>query len=168
MPGIKDTLIGDSVGSDSIGLGRINQEGNPLDFEKFAKDFNMSEGAQYTLDVASKAQDATAGARGGLLSGANQRAQTEIAEGIANKDLLSQYQAMLAGEKQDFGEREASFGNLFGQESLGEKAAGAQAISLAETARAMGGLYGQQANANASKGSGIGGIMGGVGSLLAK
>jgi hypothetical protein len=168
MPAVKDALLGDSVGSNNIGQGRINATDNPVDFENFAKSFTMSPGAQYDLQVGQTAQDNSAAAKGGLLSGANARAQTGIAEGIANKDLLSQYQAMLSGQSQDFSQREASFGNLFGQEGLGEKAAGSQANTLAIGAHSIGGLYGQQATAQQNKGSGIGSALGGVGSLLAK
>jgi hypothetical protein len=168
MPAVKDTLLGDSTGSNNIGEGRINAADNPVDFENFAKNFTMSPGAQYDLQTGETAQENSAAARGGLLSGSNMRAQTGIAEGIANKDLLSQYQAMLSGQSQDFSQREASFGNLFGQEALGEKAAASQGNVLAMGAHSIGGMYGQQATAQQGKGSGIGSVLGGVGSFLAK
>ncbi len=163
---IADTLTGSGTGSQNIGMGRINASGNPVDFEDFAKNYNTSEGGQYLMDTARAAQDNSAAARGGLLSGANLRAQTGIAEGIANQDLLSHYQAMESGQQQDFNQRQQSYTNLYGQEALGENAALGQAGVYAQGARGVGSLYGglasQTAAAGNNFGSGLGSLFGSI------
>ena len=83
------TCLGDTTGSANIGNQRINAETNPVDFETFASNYNTSEGAQYLMDTAAAAQNNSAAAKGGLLSGANLRAQNTQQMGIANQDLLS-------------------------------------------------------------------------------
>jgi len=163
IPGISDTLTGSGAGSNAIGMGRINAAGNPTDFQDFAKNYNTSEGAQYLMNTARAAQDNSATARGGLLSGANLRAQTGIAEGIANQDLLGQFQATESGQQQDFNQRQASYQNLYGQEALGEQAGLGQAGTFAQGARAIGSLYGGLANQTATAGNNFGS---GLGSLF--
>lgn len=136
---------------------------NPLDFENFAKNYNMSDGAKYLLDTASTSQDNSAASKGGFYSGANERAQTGIAEGIANQDLLQQYQAMLSGDQQNTTQEQGAFGNLFNQETLGEKAGSSQAILAGSGASTLGGLYGSSIAGNAaaskSKGGGFGDLL---------
>lgn len=160
---INSTLTGSGAGSDSIGMGRINASGNPTDFEDFAKNYDTSEGAQYLMDTAARAQDNSAAAKGGLLSGANIRAQTGISEGIANQDLLSHFQAMESGQQQDFNQRQQSFSNLYGQEALGENAGLGGAGTYAQGARAVGSLYGGLASQTAAAGNSFGS---GLGSLF--
>ncbi len=161
-----NNLLNGTVGSQNIGTGRINDPNNPTDFEDFAKNYNTSEGAQYLMDTARAAQDDTAAARGGLLSGSNLRAQTGIAEGIANQDLLSHFQAMESGQQQDFNQRQASEQNLVGQENIGLQAATGQAGTFAAGARGIGSLYqglSSQANsAGSSFGSGLGSLINGI------
>lgn len=159
---IGNELLGTGTGSQNIGQGRIDSTGNPVDFENFAKNYNTSEGAQYLMKTAAAAQDDTAAARGGLLSGANLRAQTGIAEGIANQDLMQQYQAMAAGQQQDFQQRETSYQNLYGQEAQGLQAGIAEAGTMAQGARAVGSLYGTQAAQANSTGSSLGSALGNV------
>jgi hypothetical protein len=165
-----DLLNTGTTASQNIGNARINQTGDPLDFENFAKNYNTSEGAQYLMRTAAAAQDNTAAARGGLLSGANQRAQTGIAEGIAQQDLMNQYNAMLKGQQQDFQQRETSYQNMYGQEAMGLQAGIAEAGTYAQGARAIGSLYqglsSQTAQAGSSFGSALGGIFTGIASLL--
>lgn len=160
---IAQDLVGkDSVGSSYIGQGRVNAAGNPVDFENFAKNYNTSEGAQYLMRTASSAQDSSAAARGGLLSGANLRAQTGIAEGIANQDMMQQYDAMLKGQQQDFQQRETSYQNLYGQEAMGLQAGIAEAGTFAQGARAVGSLYGTQAQQSNQTGNSLGSALGNV------
>ncbi len=164
---IDETLTGSGVGGQNIGLGRINSTTNPTDFETFAQGYNTSPGGQYLMDTARAAQDNSAAARGGLLSGANLRAQTGIAEGIANQDLLSHFQAMESGQQQDFNQRQQSFQNLYGQEALGENAALGQAGTYAQGARAVGSLYGGLASQTAAAGNNVGSGLGSLfGSIL--
>jgi hypothetical protein len=167
---IGSELLGSAPGSSQIGQGRIDQAGNPLDFEDFAKNYNTSEGAQYLMNTAAQAQDSTAAAKGGLLSGANLRAQTGITEGIANQDLNAQYEAMLKGQQQDFQQRETSYQNLYGQEAMGLQAGIAEAGTYAQGARAIGSLYSSQAQAAGQTGTGfgqaLGSLFGAIGSKI--
>lgn len=165
-----DLLNTGSTGSANIGDARINADANPVDFGTFASNFNESEGAKYLQQTAAEAQNSTAASKGGLLSGANTRAQTGIAEGIANQDLMSQYEATLKGQQQDFQQRETSYQNMYGQEAMGLQAGIAEAGTYAQGARAIGSLYGT-ASSNAqtsgnSFGNALGGIFSSIGSLL--
>jgi hypothetical protein len=152
---------GGSAASAVLGQDRINAP-NPVDFEDFAKNYNTSEGAQYLMKTAAAAQDNSAAARGGLLSGANLRAQTGITEGIANQDLLEQYKAEAAGQQQNFQQQETSYQNMYGQEALGLQAGIAAAGTAAQGARAIGSLYGTQASNLASSANSFGSALGGV------
>jgi hypothetical protein len=165
-----NTLLNPGTGSSNIGMGRISSDVNPVDFETFAKNYNASEGAQYLMRTAAEAQNSSAAAKGGLLSGANLRAQTGIAEGIANQDLLDQYKAFTTGQQQDFQQRETSYQNLYGQEAMGLQAGTAQAGVFAQGARALGSLSSTQAQAAAQQSSGFGSALGtifkGIGMLV--
>jgi hypothetical protein len=201
-------LLGDTQGSANIGQGRVNAGGSgvpgvtlpnyginattsadPVNFQDFASNYNASEGAQYLQKTAAAAQDNTAAAKGGLLSGANLRAQTGIAEGIANQDLLQQYGATAAGQQQgwaqnqasqqqgftqqlqatnqqladqqqNFQQEETSYQNLYGQEAMGLQAGTAEAGTYAQGARAIGSLYGTQATNAQSSSSSFGTALG--------
>jgi Ca2+/Na+ antiporter len=163
-------LLDSSTGSSNIGQGRINAPTNPVDFENFASNFNESEGAKYLQQTATEAQNSTAAAKGGLLSGANLRSLTGITEGIANQDLLEQYKAFTSGQQQDFQQRETSYQNLYGQEAMGLQAATAEAGTFAQGARAMGSLAGTQATIAQQQsnafGSSLGNIFKGIASLV--
>lgn len=161
-------LLGDTTAGANIGNQRINMTANPVDFEDFAKNYNTSEGAQYLMRTASEAQDSTAASKGGLLSGANIRSQTGIAEGIANQDLNEQYKSMLAGQQQDFQQRETSYQNMYGQEAMGLQAGIAEAGTYAQGARAIGSLYGTQASTTATQANSFGSALGTVFTGLGK
>jgi len=156
-----DILLRQPGWSNYVGMDRVSDPTNRVDFENFASNFNMSPGAQYLLKTAATQQDNSAAARGGFYSGANERAQTGIAEGIANQDLVQQYQQMLAGQQQDFSQRQTSFQNIFQQESLGERAGATQSSMAGIGATALGPMFAQNAQAQASKGTGIGNLIGG-------
>lgn len=153
---VAQDLIGGSTGSANIGQGRINQAGNPLSFEDFSQNFNTSEGAKYLMETAAASQDSSAASKGGLLSGANLRAQATQQMGIANQDLMDQYKASLAGQQQDFAQRETSYQNLYGQEAMGLQAGIAEAGTYAQGARALGSLYQGLSSSTASSGSSFG------------
>jgi hypothetical protein len=163
-------LLGTGTGSANIGQQRIEAGANPVDFENFAKTFNASEGAQYLQRTAAAAQNNTAAAKGGLLSGANIEAQTKLSEQIANTDLLDQYKAFAAGQQQDFAQREQSYQNMYGQEAMGLQAGIAEAGTFAQGARAIGSLYGTQAQqtgaAASSFGTALGNIFTGISGLF--
>lgn len=161
-------LLGNTAGSENIGQGRINAGANPVDFEEFASNYNTSEGAKYLMDTAAAAQDNSAAAKGGLLSGANLRAQTGIAEGIANQDLIEHYKAEAAGQQQDFAQRETSYQNLYGQEAMGLQAGVAEAGTYAQGARAIGQLYQGLSSSTATSGNSFGNALGNIFSSIIK
>lgn len=165
---IGSDLLGTGAGSQNIGNARVNAATNPVDFEDFAKNYNTSEGAQYLMKTAAAAQDNTAAARGGLLSGANLRSQTGIAEGIANQDLNQQYQATLQGQQQNFQQEETSYQNMYGQEAMGLQAGIAEAGTYAQGARAIGSLYQGLSSQTAAAGQSFGSALGSVFSAIGK
>ena len=83
---------------------------------------------------------------------------------------MSQYEATLKGQQQDFQQRETSYQNMYGQEAMGLQAGIAEAGTYAQGARAIGSLYGTQAtNAQSgasSFGSALGSVFGGLGKLF--
>jgi hypothetical protein len=180
---VAQNLLGDSTASSNIGNTRINSPNaynpntfsnpDPVNFENFASTYNQSEGAKYLMNSAQQAQDSSASAKGGMLTGANLRAQTGIAEGISNQDLMDHYKAMAAGQKQgfdeyqqgqqqDFAQRETSYQNLYGQEAMGLQAATAEAGTLAQGARALGSLASTQATAAQAQSAGFGSALGSI------
>jgi hypothetical protein len=90
--------------------------------------------------------------------------------GIANQDLMDQYKASLAGQQQDFAQRETSYQNLYGQEAMGLQAGIAEAGTYAQGARAIGSLYqGLTSSATSSGnsfGNALGTVFGAVGKLF--
>jgi hypothetical protein len=159
---VAQNLVGGGAGAQNIGNARINDPTNPVDFENFAQNYNTSQGAQYLMRTAAAAQNDTAAARGGLLSGANLRAQTTMTEDIANQDMLGQYKSMLSGQQQDFQQRETSYQNMYGQEAMGLQAGIAEAGTYAQGARAIGSLYATQAQQTGAAASSFGSALGGV------
>jgi hypothetical protein len=203
-------LIG--AGSGEIGMGRIDApyqapnlshnfmgttSADPVNFQDFAKNYNTSEGAKYLMETASATQDNSAAAKGGLLSGANLRAQTTQQLGIANQDLMQQYQGYAAGQQQgwqqnmqsqnqgfqqqlstvqaeqaaqqqDFQQRETSYQNMYGQEAMGLQAGIAEAGTYAQGARAIGQLYQGLSNSTGQSGSSFGSALSSVFGAIGK
>jgi hypothetical protein len=203
-------LVGD--GSGEIGMGRIDApyqapnlshdfmgatSADPVNFQDFAKNYNASEGAKYLMETAGATQDSSASARGQLLSGANLRAQTTQQLGIANQDLIQQYQSTAAGQQQgwqqnmqsqqqgfqqqlsteqaeqaaqqqDFQQRETSYQNIYGQEAMGLQAGIAEAGTYAQGARAVGQLYQGLSNQTATAGNNFGSALGSVFGAIGK
>jgi len=165
---VAEDLLGTGTASQNIGNQRISSDVNPVDFEAFAQNYNTSEGAKYLMSTAAAAQNDTAAAKGTMLSGANLRAQTTMAEGIANQDLLDHYKAFTTGQQQDFSQRETSYQNLYGQEAMGLQAGTAAAGTFAQGARALGSLASTEATAAAGQSNSFGSALGNIFTGIAK
>lgn len=137
-------------------------------FQDFMKDFKLSEGGKYTLGQTLEAADTSAAARGGLLSGANLRARETAANGIVSQDIAQQYGLSLQGNAQQFGQLSSAFGSLLSGVNLGSGAAGTAVGALNSQMQTQAQLAAAQAKADQSKGSGIGSMFSGIGSMAAK
>jgi hypothetical protein len=134
--------------------------------EDFAKGFTGTDGAKYQMGVADAAQNNSAAAKGGLLSGANLRSLDTINQGIASTDLNQAYDQYLKGNSQQFGQLQSVLGDMFQGIGVGTTATG----QIAGVDNAQIGATSQIAQAQAkndqSKGSGIGSLFSGLGSIL--
>jgi hypothetical protein len=161
---------GSGAGSNpTIGLSRLQGNGNDVtQLGNFASNFNMSPGGQYLLSTADAAQNNSAAARGGLLSGANNRALSTINTGIANTDMLSQYQAYLQGNQQQFNQLQGSLSDQFQGIGVGQTGVGQYGSVLSSEMMAQAQMAAAQAQAGAAKGQGAGQAIGGLGAMAAK
>ena len=149
-------------------LGRLEGEaGNDpnTNFNTFMSNYSASPGAKYLMSTATEAQNESAAAKGGLLSGSNERALSTINQGIAGTQANQAFQNYLAGNNQQFGQIESVLGNMFQGMGLGETATG-QLGSLEGTQIGADAQIAQaQAKADQSKGSGFGSLFSGLGSM---
>lgn len=136
-----------------------------LNYNTFMKDYTTSPGAQYLMDQADTAQNSSAAARGGLLSGANLRALSGINQGIANTYANQAFTNYLSGNSQQFGQLESSLGNMFNAIGIGTTATGQQAGVNSSQMYSQAHLAEAQAKNDQSKGSGFGSLFSGLGSL---
>ena len=141
---------------------------NVPQFGDFMKDFSLSPGAQYTLGQATDAQNNSAAAKGGLLSGTNERALTGIANGIVNNDIAQQYGLTLQGNQQQFGQLQSVLGDMFQGIGVGQTATGQQAGVLNSQIGAQSQIAQAQAKNDQGKGSGFGSLFSGIGSAATK
>lgn len=152
----------------AAGIGRVaGAAGAVKGYDDFAKDYMASPGVKYQMGQALEAQNESAASKGQLLSGANQRALTGISEGIAGTGLNNAYNEYLQGNSQQFGQLETSLGNMFSAIGVGTTATGQQAGVDTAQMGATSSIAQAQAKNDQSKGSGLGSIFGGLGSLAA-
>jgi hypothetical protein len=134
-------------------------------YNQFMSSYTNTPAAQYQLQQADEAQNNSAAARGGLLSGSNERALGTINNGIVAQNANNAYNEYLSGNQQQFGQLESALGNMFqaigvGQTSLGQDVSTTNAENADVTALAQ-----AQAKQGNAKGSGLGSIFSGLGSL---
>ncbi len=147
-------------------IDKINSEaGTSMGYDDFMKSYSASPGAEYVKGQALEAQNESAAAKGQLLSGTNLRALTGIGEGISNTFANQAYDQYLKGENQQFGQLETALGNMFGAIGVGTTATGQQAGVANSQMTQQSSLAQAQAKNDASKGSGIGSMFGGLGPL---
>lgn len=136
-----------------------------LNYNTFMSNYQGSPGQTYATGVANEAQENSAASKGKLLSGGNERGLATIDTGIANTYANQAYTNYLAGNNQQFGQLESALGNMFGAIGVGTQATG----QIAGVDNAQIGATSQIAQAQAkndqSKGSGLGTMFSGLGSL---
>jgi len=136
-----------------------------LNYNTFMKNYETSPGAAYTIDVANKVQNSSAASKGQLLSGANERALATTDTGIANTFANQAYTNYLAGNQQQFGQLESALGNMFNAIGVGTTATGQQAGVDVAQMNSQAQIAKAQAENSRAKGSGIGSMFSGLGSL---
>ena len=132
--------------------------GNVQSYDDFMKNYQASPGAQYDIQQGQEAQDNSAAAHGQLLSGTNQRAQSDITQGIANKYANQAYGSYLQGNQQSFGQLTSALGSLFQGIGVGTTATGQQAGVDTAQMNATSNLAQAQAKQDNAKGSGFGSL----------
>lgn len=151
---------------------------NTQDYNQFMSTYTNTPAAQYQLQQANAVQNNSAAASGGLLSGSNLRALGTIDNGIVAGNANTAYNEYLSGNNQQFGQLESALGNMFSAIGVGQTATGQQAgvdssqigatASLTNANVGATSALGQaEAKNDQSKGSGLGSMFSGLGSLKA-
>ncbi len=135
---------------------------NTQGYNQFMSGYTNTPAAQYQLQQATQAQDNSAASRGGLLSGANQRALGTIDTGIVSQNANTAYNEYLQGNQQQFGQLESALGNMFSAIGVGQTATGQQGQLSAEQMNAQSQIGQAQAKQSDAKGSGLGSMFGGL------
>ena len=149
-------------------IGNISQQAGAdpnLNYNTFMKNYQGSPGQAYETNVANTVQNSSAAARGGLLSGANERALATTDTGIANTFANQAYTNYLAGNSQQFGQLESALGNMFNAIGVGTTATGQQAGVDVAQMNQQSALAQAQAKNSQAKGGGIGSMFNGLGSF---
>lgn len=136
-------------------------------YEDFMKNYSASPGAQYAVQQGQEAQNNSAASTGQLLSGTNERALSGITQNISNQYANQAYSSYLQGNNQQFGQLESALGNMFSAIGVGTTATGQQAGVDQSQIGATSQIAQAQAKNDQSKGSGLGSMFGGLGSLAA-
>lgn len=134
-----------------------------LNYNNFMQNYQTSPGAAYTIGQANQVQNNSAAAKGGLLSGSNERALGTIDAGIANTYANTAYGNYLQGSNQQFGQLESSLGNMFNAIGVGTTATGQQAGLDASQMSSQAQIAQAQAKNDQAKGSGFGSMFSGLG-----
>lgn len=148
-------------------IGGVSHAAGTKSYDDFMRDYQTSPGARYQMGQATEAQNNSAAASGKLLSGSNERALSNINQGIASTYANQAYGSYLQGNQQNFGQLETSLGNMFGAIGIGTTATGQEAGVAGSQIGANANLAAAQAKNDQSKGSGLGSMFGGLGSLAA-
>jgi hypothetical protein len=135
------------------------------DYDQFMSSYTNTPAAQYQLQQADEAQNNSAAAKGGLLSGSNERALGTINNGIVAQNANTAYNEYLSGNNQQFGQLEQSLGNMFQAIGVGQTGTGQDVSSTNAENANITALSQAQAKQGNAKGSGLGSIFSGIGSL---
>ncbi len=150
---------------DAIG-GLSAKAGTTQSYEDFMKNYTASPGAEYTKQQGLEAQNESAASKGQLLSGTNLRALTGISEGISSTYANQAYDEYLKGNNQQFGQLESALGGMFKAIGVGTTATGQEAGVSSSQMNQQSALAQAQAKNDASKGSGLGSMFGGITSMI--
>lgn len=150
-------------------IGNINATAGAdpnLNYNTFMQNYQTSPAAQYAIGQANTAQNSSAAAKGGLLSGANERALATTDTGIANQYANQAYGSYLQGNSQQFGQLESALGNMFSAIGVGTTATGQQAGVDVAQMNQQSQLAQAQAKNDQAKGGGIGSMFSGLGNMF--
>jgi hypothetical protein len=136
-------------------------------YEQFMNNYQASPGAKYAISTADEAQNESAAAKGGLLSGTNERALSDINQGISGTYANQAYDQYLKGNNQQFGQLESALGNMFQAIGVGTTATGQQGTFDASQMNSQASIAAAQAKNDNAKGSGLGSMFSGLGSVAA-
>ena len=149
------------------GISNVAGSAGTKSYDDFMKDYTASSGVQYQMQQGKEAQNESAASTGQLLSGTNLRALTGISQGIASTGANTAYDEYLKGNQQNFGQLETALGNMFQAIGVGTTATGQEAGVTTGQMNAQANLAAAQAKNDQGKGSGLGSMFGGLGSLAA-
>lgn len=138
--------------------------GNTQGYDQFMAGYTNTPAAQYQVQQANAVQNNSAASKGGLLSGANERALGTIDNGIVAGNANTAYNEYLAGNNQQFGQLESALGNMFQAIGVGQTATGQQAGVTTSQINNTSSIAGAEAKNDQGKGSGIGSMFSGLGS----
>lgn len=135
-----------------------------LNYDTFMQNYQTSPAAKYEMGVADAAQNDSAAAHGGMLSGANERALAGVNTGITNQFANQAFTNYLSGNQQQFGQLESALGNMFSAIGVGTTATGQQAGVDVAQMNNQSALAQAQAKNDQGKGAGIGSVFSGLSS----
>jgi hypothetical protein len=138
---------------------------NTQGYNQFMSSYTNTPAAQYQLQQANQVQNNSAAATGSLLSGSNERALGTIDNGIVAQNANNAYNEYLFGNQQQFGQLENALGNMFQAIGVGQTATGQTVNSTNAENADVTALSQAQAKQGDAKGSGLGSIFSGLGSL---
>lgn len=153
--------------TDKAITGVSDKAGTTMGYDDFMAHYQQSPGVKYQIQQGEEAQNESAASTGGLLSGTNLRALTGIRQGIAATGANTAYDEYLKGSSTQFGQLETALGNMFQAIGVGTTATGQQAGVTTGQMNNQAAMAQAQAKNDASKGSGIGSMFSGLGSLAA-
>lgn len=145
--------------------GVADKAGSTMGYDQFMSNYEASPGVKYQLQQGQEAQNESAASTGQLLSGTNQRAIQGITNGIVSTGANNAYNEYLAGNNQQFGQLETSLGNMFKAIGVGQTATGQEAGVASSQLTQQSALAQAQAKNDQGKGSGLGSMFSGLGSL---
>lgn len=140
--------------------------GNTMSFDQFMDNYDTSPAAKYQIQQGTEATNNSAAAKGGLLSGTNQRALSTMQQGISNQFANQAWGNYLSGNQNQFGQLQSIIGNMFSGINSGQTASGQYGGVLGTQMNNQAQLAQAEAKADQSKGSGFGSLFSGVGSMF--
>lgn len=146
-----------------FGVDRIMNPANPFDPNAIGENFQTSPGYQFMMDEGMANINASAAAKGGLLSGATLRAGQQHATGLANQDYWNFINQTQQGMQLDTAQRQQQFANIFGVSGQGLQAAGTQGQLGVQHA---GNVMNTTAQMGATQGQGISNAFGAIGKFF--
>ncbi len=121
---VNDLLgLGDQPGNDRLGIGRINSEENPYNFNELTADYEQSEAFKRATRSGIDTIDSSAASKGNLLSGENVKAGISYAQDRARADIYNYANFNRESGALEQAERNRQLAHLQGQQGIGYNAA---------------------------------------------